>query len=537
MNIKIKRKKGFIVGIVLVLLFVSFPMKRIIGQNNNTNKRSGHVLEKTEEIDQVLNYSISTGNKDSTLIGQRVLQNGGNAIDAAIAISFGLGVVAPQNGGLGGGGVVLVYDPIQNKSFYYDYYNSTGHETSNYQIGIPGFLRGMEAIYTDYASMPIEMLLSDSISLAREGITVSEDLGNIIERRSFITEFNKNFINNGKIITANDILIQEDLAQSYEQVVKSGFGIIYDGESEMSQNLMRETGLTAQSLQDYSVRKYEALAMDLGGRKVYGAGTPFSSITSMQMLSMYDKTNFNWNEFESDESLLVYNELYSIASTENYIHVGDNETYRSNLYKHANSKYVDKMLSEKNIESSTDINESQNTTSFTVIDDQGFVVVGTHTLSNYWGSGRSHDGFFYNNSLKHFSNSTPNVYGTMKRPKTFMSPLIIKDDEETIAIGAAGGYAIPQVVPTIISMYLDSGIPLETAVDTQRFGKYNKVYMIERSKLRGNKLFEHEPTIVSTEYVDIDQKVGFISLSSVKNNNYNAYYETTWCDASCAVYK
>lgn len=537
MNIKMKRKKGLIITMVLLLLFMSFPVKKILEQNNETaNNGKGHTLEQNSDSKQVTNYSVSTGNKDSTLIGERILQNGGNAVDAAIAISFGLGVVAPQNGGLGGGGVILIYDPIEDKSYYYDYYNSTGYESSNYQIGIPGFLRGMEAVYNDYASMPIDKLLEDPISLAREGIAVSEDLGNIIERRSFITEFNKNFISNGKILSANDVLVQEDLALSYEQVIDSGFGVIYDGESVMSKNLMEETGLSAQSLQDYTVRKYEALSMDLDGYEVYGAGNPFSSITSMQMLSMYNKVEFDWNEFDYDESLLIYDNLYSIASTENYLNVGDNEMYRSNLYTHANSNYVDKMMNENNIQSVTDINESQNTTSFTVIDDSGFIVVGTHTLSNYWGSGRSHDGFFYNNSLKHFSNSTPNVYDSMKRPKTFMSPLIIMNAEETIAIGAAGGYAIPQVVPTILSMYLNSEIPLEKAVDTQRFGKYNKIYMIERSKLRGNKLFEHEPSVVSTEYVNIDQKVGFISLSTVTNNKYKAYYETTWCDESCAAY-
>lgn len=538
MNQEKRRKSGLIYLIVIALWLISIPAgKYLLGLLDSRHSRypDDHNEIPAFPIDLARGYSISTSTKESSQVAEQILKSGGNAVDAAIAVSFALGVSAPQNGGIGGGGVVLVYDPEEQTAYFYDYYNSSGYESSNYNIGIPGFLRGMEALYNDYATLALSEIINPAISLAQNGISVNADLANILSRRSYITEFNENFLKGSSVLKKGDLLIQDDLADTYREILEQGFGVLYDGVSDMSMNLMKTSGLSARSLQDYQVEKFNAMTTDFMGYTIFGAASGFSSLTAIQMLKMMSLSQIDWSTSMTDAEIVDYLKIYNLALSDSIKHIGsrnhDIELYNSLV----SQDYILSLMESNSVEVQPDLIEHFNTTSFTIIDGNGMVVVGTHTLSNYWGSTRSENGFFYNNSLKNFSNSEENAYEPMKRPKTYMAPLIFVSDNKIIAIGAAGGFAIPQVISQIMSRYLLSNQKFSDIVAMQRFAKYRSTLEIEAKNLRSQTIFEAYPVSVDYTIVKLDDKLGFIALSALEEHHYSAYYETTWCDESCVI--
>ena len=156
-----KVKEGLIIVSVLVALVLVYPLTNFIKPTKEEQKVDGPNFE--SPIINNAGYSVSSTSDYANEIAINVLNNGGNAVDAVIAMSFALGVTSPQNGVLGSGGLFLVYSSQEDQAFVYDFYGSIGYEKSNYNIGIPGYLKGIDLIHSDYGTKLIEELIQPSI--------------------------------------------------------------------------------------------------------------------------------------------------------------------------------------------------------------------------------------------------------------------------------------------------------------------------------------------------------------------------------------
>ena len=523
-----KKNRGIILIIVMMICLIIYSLiPSVTGKNKHENINYGSVEKKHH-------FAISTGTQEATEIGTQILKEGGNAVDAAIAVSFALGVSSPQNSGIGGGGVALVYDRNTDEAYYYDFYNSSGHTNHGNQIGIPGLLKGMNRLYEDYASLSVDQLMEYPIQLARQGFIIDEHLGHSIDIKPFVGEVNPAFIASNKVVTSNDILIQEDLAKTYEAIKNEGFDIMYDGVHEISSNFSNLSGIDIQSLMDYEVYKYDALETNYNGKTILSAGSPFSGTTLIQLLKLYEMNDFDLSKKMNDGSLMTYDSIYNYAFDNNHSFVGD--TIDSRIWDpyvieddYLIENYTDTIIYDE------DFDESENTISYSIMDDQGLVVIGTNTLSNHWGSLVSSDGYFFNNSLKNFSSDGVNVWEPMKRPKTFISPVIIYDESNSIyGVGSSGGNTIPQVISMIVSQK-ESGIHLQEAIDTQRISKDKNKYMIESKKTRAFERMDVLEMNWDLRYYAEGSFFSAVTAVSYEDKVFDAYYESVNCNEYCAA--
>ena len=170
----------------------------------------------------------------------------------------------------------------------------------------------------------------------------------------------------------------------------------------------------------------------------------------------------------------------SLVYRENYRLIGDSGNLGDER-QIVSDEYISDMLQRETLAIDFDMNESASTMSFSVIDKNGMTVTATHTLSNLYGSLNVVQGVFLNNSLTNFSKSSVNTYQPMKRPKTFVSGIIIIDGEDIKAIGSAGGQDIPQVLLQDVINTNYQNKSLQESLDTGRFTWNSGTFRLEIS--------------------------------------------------------
>ena len=183
-------------------------------------KKNGSPSSNVSNVSSKHSYSISTSNALATEIGEKILANGGNAVDAAVAVSYALGVVEPYGSGIGGGGGMLIYNPSADEYKFYDYKDVAplSQSTKKSDAGVPGFVAGMEKVLKDYGSMDFADLIQPSIDLAKNGFKVDADLEQVINSYSNVLVNNSAYVKNGELLKKGDNLVQEDLAKTLEYI-------------------------------------------------------------------------------------------------------------------------------------------------------------------------------------------------------------------------------------------------------------------------------------------------------------------------------
>lgn len=467
----------FIIVISLGLYFIPFKdiIKNIKREPESalkpplTSPGEGSTISKNQ-------YAISSVTPEATAAGVAVLEAGGNAVDAAVAVSYMLAVTDPKSNGIGGGGVMLIYNPQTNEAISYDYYNSTGYETSNYEIGIPGLVKGLESVHEDFGSIPMADLINPAIDVAENGFTVTEMYGSHLQRYPYLIEINSAFNHNGSVPKEGDIIVQKQLANVLQQIRDQGPDYIYGGESSFSQALMSRSGLSAKSLRDYTVNVKPAVQANYRESMIFSTPSPFSGSTTIQLLKMADQLNLH--KVETIDDVLKYQHIMRVAYRENYRLIGDSGSLgdESDI---VSDQYIQSMLERETNNVDFEINEKISTTSFSIIDKDGLTVSATHTLSNLYGSLNVIEGVFLNNSLSNFSNAKVNSKTSMKRPKSFISPTIIVERENIKALGSAGGQDIPQVILQQLLYSENENLSLQEITEYGRFTWNKEVFNIE----------------------------------------------------------
>jgi gamma-glutamyltranspeptidase/glutathione hydrolase len=462
---------------------------------------------------------VVSAHPQSSRIGVAILQKGGNAVDAAVATEFALAVCYPGAGNIGGGGFMLIRNGDGSTDFI-DYREKAplrasrdmylgpdgtviGGLTSETHLasGVPGTVDGMISIHKKYGKLSFREVIQPAIDLARNGFIVTKDQAGSfnINRENFI-RMNKNrpaFVKESGW-NKGDILIQPLLAETLERIRDNGREGFYSGKTAelIISEMQRGNGIISrQDLKEYKSVFRDPLTYEYRGYRLISAPPPSGGgIIMFQIFGMVEPFPLGDWGFHSVKAVHLTAEAERRAFADRSEYSGDPDFVKVPVNGLLNHRYLASRLDDFNkyhASLSTEISagspagyESEETTHYTVVDEQGNAVSATTTLNGWFGSSIVVDGagFLLNNEMDDFSvkPGVPNMSGLVgneansirpgKRMLSSMSPTIVeKDGKLFLTAGSPGSSTIPTSVFQVISNVIDYKMTISQAVDTGRF--------------------------------------------------------------------
>lgn len=459
--------------------------------------------------------AVATSQPIATEVGAQILESGGNAIDAAVAIQTVLSVVEPQSTGLGGGGFMLSHIADDEKTYCLnsqvrapaaatpDRFTGTNDDltTSGLAVGVPGTVRGLDLALKRWGTYDLGVLLGPAISLAETGHPVDSRLANAIDDNQdrLSPDAAAVFCEGGDPLEEDDLLIREGLASTLSLLQEEGIDPFYNGEiaADIASTVEQNGGdLTTDDLASYNASVEPPLVGEYGGYRITTMGPP--SAGGLAMLSTLSiGAGFDLGEFdrESAERYQRVLEASRLALADVIAYAGDTEFVDVPLQGLFDEDYLELRRAAVDLEEAasdiepgnpwefqpgepysvgprtTEIQEG--TTHFVVADDEGNVVSYSSTISSPFGTGIivPERGILLANSLTNFDAEPggPNEVQSGKRPLSSMTPTIVFDSESApFAIGSPGGSAIPSVVTQTLLGVLEDEQGLEDAISRPR---------------------------------------------------------------------
>jgi len=456
--------------------------------------------------------AVAMPDRYSAEVSARILEQGGNAVDAAIAAAFTLAVTYPEAGNIGGGGFMLLrvddvsefldYREVAPSAATRDMYLSengdvipnsslSGHRAS----GVPGTVAGLWAAHQRHGKLDWQDLLAEPIRLAAEGFEVPESLKKSYARALTAHKINGNLHQHfGEVMP--DILIQKELAATLTRVSQFGPDDFYRGETAklLVAEMQRGGGLISmQDLADYEVKWRKPLVAKWRDYEVHTAPPPSSGgIALMQLLGMKDilKEQFADAPHNSSRYVHLVAEIEKRVFADRAEYLGDPDFVDVPIEKLIADDYLQQRASDINAQAISDTPdikpglESHDTTHFSVMDRWGNAVSNTYTINFGFGNGVvvGKAGFLLNNEMDDFSikPGVPNIFGVVgnkaneiapnKRMLSSMTPTLLVEDAETVMVlGSPGGSTIfTSVFQTIINL-VDFNMSAQDAVSAARF--------------------------------------------------------------------
>jgi len=453
------------------------------------------------------NGLVVSAEKHASEIGNEILQQGGNAVDAAVAVQFALAVTLPRAGNIGGGGFMVVH-LANGETASLDFrekapenatrnmYVRNGEFKSDLSwegilaVGVPGTVDGMIKALEKYGKMPLDMVLQPAIKLAREGYPLSfsqaESLNN---RRDTFKKYQASaeYFTTGDttLFKEGDLFIQDDLANTLERVARFGREGFYAGPvaDAIVNEMERYRGLiTYDDLYNYTSKWRDPVEIEFRDYKLHIMPPPSSgSIAIAQILEMIGDYPLEKMGHNSAEYVHLLSEAMRRAFADRSYYLGDPDFVDIPMQELISEDYNTQRMSGFSPDSVTSSStlthgeiagytEPDETTHFSVIDSEGNAVAVTTTLNGSFGShvSVSGAGFLLNNEMDDFSAQPgePNAYGLIgaeanaiepgKRMLSSMSPAIIsKDGNVDMVIGAAGG---PRIITATLQSFLNRAL-------------------------------------------------------------------------------
>lgn len=431
-------------------------------------------LSDTNDTNKPVNdqsYGVSSSNPIAVEVGMEILDNGGTAADASIAISYVLGVTEPFGSGIGGGGGMLIVPESEDPNFID--YRETAPERSKlkHNTAVPGFVAGMQAVHDKYGTIPMEDLIQPAIDLAEDGFEVDKMLSSRLKaaKARVSSEETLLFYPDDDSIEAGKVLKQEELADTLKLIQRKGPDGFYKG--DVARAIKSKTDVDLMDLKHYEVKEREPVQGTFAGYDVLTAPPPFSGVTVLEMLNLAEETDLSDTSNKSDYmELLGAITNASYKDRMNYTGDGISADKAEQLLSPLHLKNLKEEINKgewSNVEFQSEEHES--TTHFVVMDKFGTVVSTTNTLSNFFGSGDYTNGFFLNDQLKNFRSGL-NAIDHHKRSRTFTAPTVLKKQgEETIGIGSPGGDRIPQILMQVLYEYTQGDDTFQNIIDGYRF--------------------------------------------------------------------
>ena len=459
---------------------------------------------------------VASHNALSSEIAAEILAKGGNAIDAGAALGFALAVTLPRAGNIGGGGFMLVHVAELNKTIAIDFretapaeatqgmfFDSDGNvvldETyrfSHKSSAVPGSVAGLAHIVENYGTMSLAEVLEPAIRLARDGIAVTYDLAADLSRSQRLknnpASLKKFYKPDGSNYEVGEIFKQPDLAWTLSEIAKSGAEAFYHGSvaEKIVADMEAHNGLiTMSDLSNYEVIEREPVRGTYRDYVIEAMPAPSSGGTHViQMLNILENFPLAKMGPESADALHIMAESmkYSYADRSKYLGDPDfvevpTETLISKEY----AKGIAAKISSQRARASDEIApgnlaiyESDETTHYSVVDDQGNMVGNTYTLMFSFGSGVviKGTGILMNNNMGNFTlrSDIPDAFGLMgsennlihpsRRPVSSMSPVLVSQNGKPMLMtGSPGGSKIISANMQMVLNVLEFGMNIADA--------------------------------------------------------------------------
>ena len=429
----------------------------------------------------------------ATNVGHSILEEGGNAYDASIAVAFALAVVLPRAGNIGGGGFMIMFDETSQQSYSIDYrevapeaatknmflssdgsVNKIKARQGVLSIGVPGTVYGMWEVHKKFGSLPWSKLLAPAIQLAEDGFLVSPFMADALNRRyeklGKYKDFNRIFYSNYPV-RMSQRLKQPNLANTLKIISVNGAKGFYEGEvAKKIDGFMKQNGglITKKDLKNYRPIWRETLQGTFNEFEIVSMGPPSSGgihvIQMLNILENYDLMKMGHNS-PTYTALLTESMKYAYADRSKYL--GDPQFYDVPVQSLISKEYAKNIYKKikLNLITSSDVihpgselkHESMDTTHFSVADKNGNIVSNTYTLNSGYGSGViiNGTGILMNNEMDDFVSApgAPNQFGLIggeankiepfKRPLSSMTPtIVLKNGKPVFATGSPGGSRI-----------------------------------------------------------------------------------------------
>lgn len=532
-------------------LNISIVLSALIGlsacsQNANVNDALAETTLSAKKMSSTPSQAaIASAHPLATQAGMEILNQGGNAFDAAIAVAASLGVVEPYSAGIGGGGFWLIHDAKADKNIFIDarekapaaahadlYLKEDGSVNRDAAVngalaaGIPGQAAAFVHLAEHYGQLPLKKTLAAAIQQANEGFPVYEHYQKLMSYRlkaiKRYPESAKTFLDNEQNIPEIGYRIkQPDLAWTLQQLADKGFDGFYKGESarRLVAGVQAANGIwTLEDLASYNIIERQPIEMAYKGHKIVSAPPPSSggiAIAAMlNMLSQYDLSALN----NADKTHLIvetmrraYKDRAEFLGDPDFVDVPTEELISLERAKtYTASIDMNKATSSLSLKGPKNIQEGFHTTHFSVIDKAGNRVSATLSINLPFGSAFTvpNTGVVLNNEMDDFSAKPgePNAYGLVgnaanaiapnKRPLSSMTPSFVESDDAVALIGTPGGSRIITMVMLGMLEHFDQQ-PVNDWVGRSRF---HHQYLPD--------VIQHEPNTFSAAEVNALESKG-----------------------------
>ena len=488
---------------IVVVLLVAVTVGFVQAGNKPIRARNGMVVSQNAIASQV---------------GIDALEEGGTAVDAAVATAFALAVTHPTAGNIGGGGF-LVHRAASGDAIAYDFrevapagssatmwfegdqYSFERHHLSHLSVGVPGTVAGLYLAWQEHGRLPWRRLVEPAIALASDGFAVTHDLSEslkrVLQRMSQYPPSVAHFSKNGVPYEAGENFAQPDLASTLERIANEGPAGFYHGETaRLIADEMRKNGglITEADLARYEPKKREPIRGTYRDYEIISMPPPSSGGTVLvQMLNVLEEYDLASLGFGSAQSMHLIAEAMRRGYADRALYLGDPDfnadmpILRLTSKAYAAEQRLSINTERASVSSPTSFSwpaESSETTHFSVVDRERNAVSLTYTLEFGYGSGIvvPGGGFLLNNEMGDFNagpdttnadgliGTEPNLTAPGKRMLSSMTPTIVaKDGQLFMVTGSPGGRTIINTVLQTILNVTDFGMNIQEAIDAPRF--------------------------------------------------------------------
>ena len=496
-------------ALIIFILFFAAPLPKTQQAASREPARARHgMVASTSEI--------------ASRVGVEIMQRGGNAIDAAVAVGLALAVTWPPAGNIGGGGFMMIRRangdtevvdyreraPLAaSRDMYLDKNGDVikGASTVGYKAaGVPGTVAGLSLALKRHGKLKWSDVIEPARKLAADGFTMSYHLARNLqgtETKKLLAQFpdsNRIFLRDGKYYEEGERIVQPELAATLARIKEKGPREFYEGKTaQMIAEDMKANGglITEQDLKQYEPTVRKPLVGTYRGYEIVTMPPPSSGGAALlEMLNILEHYKLTELGPGSSDTIHLLVEAQRRAFADRAEFMGDADFVKVPVEGLISKKYAADLAktidperatpSEKVRAGKPAVYESTQTTHFTVIDEEGNVVSNTYTLNGGYGSGVTArgTGVLLNNEMDDFTSKpgVPNAYGLLqsennaiaprKRPLSAMTPtIVLKDGKVWFAIGSPGGPTIINTVLQVIVNVIDFGMNIQQAIDAPRF--------------------------------------------------------------------
>ena len=470
------------------------------------------------EITKTANYtkgSVACAHPLASLYGVQMMQQGGNAFDAAITTQLVLAVVYPRAGNIGGGGFMVAKtkskllaldfrETAPQKAYEKMYLDEKENpnlqlsQNSAFASGIPGTIAGIFEILP-FAKLPFKKIIQPAIDIAEKGFAITEreaDLLNKLQEPFEKYNHHKTVFQKNTLWKKGDTLIQTELSNTLKRVRDNGKKGFYEGATAdyIVAEMKQGNGIISkEDLKNYKAVWRKPLSLNYKGHEIIGMPPPSSGgIILGQLLKIVEERKLSEKKYGTAKTVQLMIEAERRAYADRATHLGDPDfvkvpvkTLLSQSYLKERMKDYDSLKTTLSTQiTAGSITESEQTTHISVIDNDGNMVAITTTLNANYGSKTvvSGAGFLLNNEMDDFSikPGVPNLFGAVggkanaiapnKRMLSSMTPtLVLKNKKPFLVVGTPGGTTIPTSVFQTIVNIIDFNLSAVDAVNLPKF--------------------------------------------------------------------